>query len=185
MQHHGTPIPDILPSSPVAESSSSPANPFLSPTRTSRRKEKRNPSVTPRRFGRFFTPRSSLPSQHRIALSHLNAAAANRQMVSPESLASDPLSSDPVCPSSPTEAALGHVDSNGEKRKRPGLHESVIKRRRGIIPDGMAPPRLRLPARSFHMSRDGEVQMVESPSEERGGLDDKRKATLVCNPPTG
>ncbi|OAQ64849.1 WD domain-containing protein [Pochonia chlamydosporia 170] len=176
--HHGSAVPDMLPSSPPALSSS-PANPFLSPTRTSRRKEKRNPSVTPRRFGRFFTPRSTLPTESRAALGLLNASATNRQLISPQSLAADPLSSDPICPSSPTEA-LGHVDANGEKRKRAELGgQTVPKRRRGLLVDDTSPPTLRLPGRSFHMSRDGNVQMVEqSQTDARDGLDDRRRATL-------
>lgn len=178
MHHHGSSVPDTLPSSPPAMSSSPPnPNPFLSPTRTSRRKEKRNPSVTPRRFGRFFTPRSELPTESRAALGLLNASAANRQLISPQSLASDPLSSDPICPSSPTEG-LGQVDG-GEKRKRVEHRQIMQKRRRGLIADDMAPPPLRLPGRSFHMSRDGDVQMVEAQSDPRDGLDDKRRATLV------
>jgi hypothetical protein len=177
MHHHGSPVPDILPSSPPAMSSS-PANPFLSPTRTSRRKEKRNPSITPRRFGRFFTPRSTLPIDQRAALGSLNASAINRQPISPQSLAGDPLSSDPICPSSPTEA-LGQVDGNGEKRKRADQRQAVQKRRRGLIADDMAPPPLRLPGRSFHMSRDGDVQITEAQSDPRDGLDNRRRATLV------
>ncbi|KAK2593707.1 hypothetical protein QQS21_008572 [Conoideocrella luteorostrata] len=159
--------------------SSPPANPFLSPTRTSCRKEKRNPSITPRRFGRFFTPRSTLPPENRVALGILHASATNRQLISPQSLAGDPLSSDPICPSSPTEG-LGQVDGTADKRKRMERTQPSIKRRRGLVADDMAPPPLRLPGRSIHMTRDGDVHMTESPSESDAadGLDNRRRATL-------
>ncbi|GAB0141753.1 hypothetical protein EsHS_00002333 [Epichloe bromicola] len=161
--------------------SSSPANPFLSPTRTSRRKEKRQPSVTPRRFGRFFTPRSTLPKEHRVTLGVLNASATNRQMLSPHSLAGDSLTSDPLCPSSPTEG-LGQHRVSGDKRKQHGRDQPIAKRRRGLLPDDMDPPPLRLPGRSFHMSRNGDVRMVEPQPEpdarDGHGLDDKRRTTL-------
>ncbi|EFY91817.1 WD domain protein [Metarhizium acridum CQMa 102] len=177
MRRHGSSAPDVLPSSPPAMSSS-PANPLLSPTRTSRCKERRNPSVTPRRFGRFFTPRSNLPSESRAALRSLNASATNCQPISPQSLASDVFSSDPICPSSPTED-LGQVDGAGQKRKRIDHCRAVQKRRRGLIDEDLTPPPLQFPGRSFHMSRDGNVQMVEARSDTREGLDDRRRATLV------
>lgn len=181
MHHHGSPVADVLPSSPP-DMSSSPSNPFLSPTRTSRRKDKRQPSVTPRRFGRFFTPRSTLPREHRVTLGVLNASATNRQMLSPHSLAGDPLTSDPLCPSSPTEG-LGQHRVSGDKRKQNGRDQPIVKRRRGLLPDDMDPPLLRLPGRSFHMSRNGDVRMVETQPEpdarDAHGLDDKRRTTLV------
>ncbi|KAG5926920.1 hypothetical protein E4U42_002796 [Claviceps africana] len=183
MHRHGSPVADVLPSSPP-QMSSSPANPFLSPTRTGRRKEKRQPSVTPRRFGRFFTPRSSLPAEHRVTLGSLDAAATNRQMISPQSLASDPLSSDPLCPSSPTEGLSQPRASGADKRKPSEQHQPSLwtKRRRGLLPDEMDLPPLRLPGRRFHMSRNGDVQIVEpqprAAVDAPGGLDDRRRSTL-------
>ncbi|KOS18414.1 Cell division cycle protein cdt2 [Escovopsis weberi] len=81
---------------------------MLSPTRSSRRKERRNPSVTPRRFGRFFTPRSSMSTQGRKILGMLDDTAINhRLLASPQSLMlglhDDEGSSDPIGPPSPTE----------------------------------------------------------------------------------
>lgn len=179
----GSPIADVLPSSPT-EMASSPANPFLSPTRTSRRKEKRQPSVTPRRFGRFFTPRSNLPVEPRVTLGVLNASATNRQMISPQSLAGDPLSSDPICPSSPTDGLGRPRVSAGDKRKQSEQHQPSIgfKRRRGLLFDDMDLPPLRLPERKFHMSQNGDVQVVETQprsGDAAGGLDDRRRSTLV------
>ena len=57
---------------------SSPPQPPSSPTRG---KERRNPSITPRKFRRFFTPRSRVPSNPsaaRRALHDLGAPALNR-----------------------------------------------------------------------------------------------------------
>ncbi|KAG6005433.1 hypothetical protein E4U21_007941 [Claviceps maximensis] len=183
MYRHGSPIADVLPSSP-AEMASSPANPFLSPTRTSRRKEKRQPSVTPRRFGRFFTPRSNLPTEYRVTLGALNASATNRQMISPQSLAGDPLSSDPICPSSPLDGLGQPRVSGGDKRKQSEHHHQPgtgFKRRRGLIIDDMDIPPLRLPGRRFHMSQNGDVQVVEAQprsADAAGGLDEQRRSTL-------
>lgn len=70
--------------SPGAKSSASLAGNLLSsPPRppSSRGKERRNPSITPRKFQRFFTPRSrvsSKPSTVRKALRDLTAAGLNR-----------------------------------------------------------------------------------------------------------
>ncbi|KAG6005563.1 hypothetical protein E4U43_000581 [Claviceps pusilla] len=182
MCRRGSPIADVLPSSPT-EMASSPANPFLSPTRTSRRKEKRQPSVTPRRFGRFFTPRSNLPVEPRVTLGVLNASATNRQMISPQSLAGDLLSSDPVCPSSPTDGLGQPRLSAGDKRKQGEQHQPSIgfKRRRGLLFDDMDLPPLRLPERRFHMSQNGDVQVVETQprsGDAAGRLDDRRRSTL-------
>ena len=180
MQLDGSYAPNMLPPSSPTAAASSPMNPYLSPSRTSRRKERRNPSVTPRRFGRFFTPRSSASTGIRIALEPLGASATNHQPLSPRSLASDPLSSDPICPSSPTEE-LSH--GARDKRKRPEHAHAAIKRRRDILNGAAALPPLRLPPRSFHMSRDGDVSVVTTPVEERDGLDYQRRATLVSRLP--
>ncbi|PON24103.1 hypothetical protein TGAM01_v207114 [Trichoderma gamsii] len=111
--HYGPSSDPIYPSSPPTVNASSPASQMLSPTRSTRRKERRNPSVTPRRFGRFFTPRSSLPSG-RLVLGMLDSASVNnRQLASPMSFLSDPLSSDPLCPPSPSE----RLGMNGEQKR--------------------------------------------------------------------
>jgi hypothetical protein len=74
---------DRIPSSPARRSAASNANLLSSPPRapSSRGKERRNPSITPRKFQRFFTPRSrvsSKPSAARKALCDLTAPALNR-----------------------------------------------------------------------------------------------------------
>ncbi|KAG6044377.1 hypothetical protein E4U39_003438 [Claviceps sp. Clav50 group G5] len=182
MYRNGSPpVADVLPSSPT-ETSSSPANPFLSPTRTGRRKEKRKPSVTPRRFGRFFTPRSSLATASRMTLGALNASATNSQMMSPQSLAGDLLSSDPLCPSSPTEGLGRSRVSEGDKRKNSEEQQPAgNKRRRGSNTDNRDLLPTSWLGRRYHMSRDGDVQIHEATkpqSEGADGLDDRRRSIL-------
>lgn len=106
------------PSSSPARMASSPIAGLLSPTRTNRRKERRNPSVTPRRFGRFFTPRSQELRGRRI-LATLDTAATNQQ---PLSLASDPLNSDIVL-SSPSKSPRSTRTADNEG----SLEESLVE----------------------------------------------------------
>ncbi|KAI1767505.1 WD40 repeat-like protein [Hypoxylon sp. FL1150] len=59
---------------------------LLSPPRASNGKERRNPSITPRKFRRFFTPRSRVPSRispARKALQDLAAPALNNRYQTP------------------------------------------------------------------------------------------------------
>ncbi|KAH6845445.1 WD40-repeat-containing domain protein [Chaetomium sp. MPI-CAGE-AT-0009] len=74
---------DKIPSSPARRSATLNASLLSSPPRapSTRGKERRNPSITPRKFQRFFTPRSrvsSKPSAARKALCDLTAPALNR-----------------------------------------------------------------------------------------------------------
>ena len=67
-----------------AQSSLSPQRPPPS-TRENGRKERRNPSITPRKFGRFFTPRSQAskhPSPGRQALNDIATPPNNRRGLS-------------------------------------------------------------------------------------------------------
>ncbi|KAI9898537.1 hypothetical protein N3K66_006897 [Trichothecium roseum] len=129
--YHGSPIPEDLPSSPPVDSSSQ-AGSLMSPSRSSRRKEKRNAPLTPRRFNRFFAPRSSLPA--RRILSDLSSSSTNRQLASPAS--SDIFLSSDIN-DSPTYRTPG---SRFRKRRYlETLHEeSPTKRRRGVMTDGEA-----------------------------------------------
>ncbi|CAH0058979.1 unnamed protein product [Clonostachys solani] len=114
---------------------SSPIAGLLSPTRTNRRKERRNPSVTPRRFGRFFTPRSQELRGRRI-LATLDTAATNQQPLSPRMLASDPLTPDIVLSSpskSPRSTKIAGSEGNleeslVEERSRPTSREVQLPR---------------------------------------------------------
>ncbi|KAL3957384.1 hypothetical protein ACCO45_007962 [Purpureocillium lilacinum] len=174
MQRHASPPPP--PSSATAAASSSPANPYLSPTRSAQRKERRVPSVTPRRFRRFFTPRS-LPGP-RTALGVMDSAAVNRQLQTPVSLSGDLLSSDPICPSSPTERLGAMDDEDSEKRKRDEQAGPAVKRRRGItFADALQPPAL-LRVDTENLPRHGASEAQRAGSEERLPLSERRKATL-------
>lgn len=148
MDHHD-PLssPRVRSSPPPGLMPSSPDNSYLSPTRTAgRRKEKRNPSVTPRRFGRFFTPRPSLVATGRSILGSLHGAVLNhRQPISPQSLAGD-LSSDPICPS-PSERVARNQRHDCAARD-PQRGEPVVKRRR-VLADGASIPQLNLDGRAF------------------------------------
>ncbi|KAJ6784761.1 hypothetical protein PWT90_05721 [Aphanocladium album] len=178
--HHGPSTYSTIPSSPPASAvasasnmSSSPAGPYLSPSRTRRGKERRNPSVTPRRFGRFFTPRSSQPGgiTLRLPLESLYGSETNRRPHSPESLASDALMSDPIC-SSPTERT---IRGGASKRHCPESSMQALKKRRGFPMDDLSLPQLRL-----HTAIPDDI--IEEDSTLRSASDalgDRRKATLV------
>jgi hypothetical protein len=150
------------------------SSPLLSsPTRSRPTKEKRNPSVTPRRFRKFFTPTAASMRGRRI-LSSLDETSTNRQPLSPSSLRSDILSSDPVCPS-PSHLAC----ENAQKRKFSHDEEGSSD------PKDDAPlPPLRLACGNegpgllpaFRSSQGAEFRLQTT---EQDRLGDWRKATLV------
>lgn len=153
-----------------------------SPEWPSRHIEKRNPSITPRRFGRFFTPRLTQPSEGRI-LATLDDTSVNRlprpqlEPLSPDSLGSDPFSSDHIL-SSPSQ---GLDASNGErrKRKRPVQPELGTKRRGALFEEIIQ-------AREARITR-GDGPKQPDTVEPNAILDDtqeKGKATLVGPYPT-
>lgn len=163
MDNHATQLQEgFLP--PLPPSSSPASTHLLSPTRSSRRKERRDPSVTPRRFGRFFTPRNSQSIPGRRILANVASEDLNRQPLSPTSLLGEGLSSDPIIPSSPSKTPRGH----GRKRSAGQSSVSPIVERRGLILGDMQPPRLNLPQRE-------DVAMSNADH-----LEECRKATLVC-----
>ncbi|RFU76776.1 wd domain [Trichoderma arundinaceum] len=168
---------DDIPSSPPTVIVSSPTSLMLSPTRSTRRKERRNPSVTPRRFGRFFTPRSSLPSGRSVLGMLDSASVNNRQLASPMSFLSDPLSSDPLCPPSPSE----RLGVNGEhKRLMEGTRMDGVKRRR-IGGESDSPYGLQGMINGTIIEEDLTEGMSEDGIKTKESLDslgDRRKATL-------
>ncbi|KAI0866247.1 WD40-repeat-containing domain protein [Xylaria cubensis] len=90
---------------------------LLSPPRQSNGKERKDPSITPRKFKRFFTPRSRVPSQlspARKALRDLTAPAVNQRYQTP-------------APSSPLKP-LFEEDLDGEDLEFPSCRTS--KRRK-------------------------------------------------------
>ncbi|RDA84110.1 hypothetical protein CP532_1466 [Ophiocordyceps camponoti-leonardi (nom. inval.)] len=118
---------DFLSPTIMARSSrSSTRLPSRSPTRsTTRTKEKRCPSVTPRRLRHFFTPRTQLSTSSRMTLGTMDSASVNRLARVP---LSPPPSSDPIePPSSPTER-LQAVEDNPWKRRQP--HQSGLRTKR-------------------------------------------------------
>ncbi|KAF4120860.1 WD40 repeat [Geosmithia morbida] len=136
---HGRPSEPLLPSSSPVQHG------LLSPTRsTSRRKERRPPSVTPKRFGRFFTPRSSQSIVGRRILARIPSEELNaHHAMSPDSIPSDPLQPSDGCHqdqsflSSPSQAATCR------KRTTSSLEQPTIQRRR-VAFDDMPPPQLNL-----------------------------------------
>ena len=176
MDRHGASASNhtVLRSSPPLPSSS-PSNALLSPTRSSRRKERRDPSVTPRRFGRFFTPRSSQPIPGRRILSSIASEELNRQQASPASSLGDCLDSDPLLPSSPSRAPVS-PRGHGQKRGVVSGHSEPIIRRRGLLHSDMPPPHLELPERPDLQNN------ASQGAASQDVLGDWRKATLVCTP---
>lgn len=153
------------------------ANGLLSPTRSSQRKEKRNPSITPRRFGRFFTPRTTIPG--RRILGNLDSSATNRQPLSPESLFSDPLTADTTSPS-PTKR-LGITEDGSKKRRWQEDSEPPVKRR-GFLSDEMPPPPLNF-MRASQPLQEQDLPILD-PSigvtmQEKDTAGNRRRATLV------
>ncbi|KAK4153124.1 WD40-repeat-containing domain protein [Chaetomidium leptoderma] len=116
---------DKHPSSPARRSATLSASLLSSPPRAppSRGKERRNPSITPRKFQRFFTPRSrvsSKPSAARRALCDLTAPALNRCQT-------------PSSPLRPKELSLPHLQGAypGKRRK---FHHSTPEKEAGYLP---------------------------------------------------
>lgn len=182
MGDNGRATPDTVPSSPPFANNNNylPSDALLSsPVRSTRHKERRLPSVTPRRLGRFFTPRSSLPSAQslpgRRILGNLDEAAVNRQWQSDVDLSSDAIVS------SPTDRSFGN-GPNTRKRRAEHRPETVIKRR-GILPDDSPLPRLNLSnlASASRAGRDVSMVDADAETETEELLADKRRATLVCH----
>lgn len=182
MPQHDSLDADAMPADASILSSSPTANPYPSPTRRSCRKERRNPSVTPRRLGRFFTPRSTVPVPCRIVLGTLGASATNRQPISPQSPAVPSSSTDPPCPSSPTE---GRSRAGEDKKRRRLIDRERLsqKRRRVSSPDGLGPPRLRLLARSPITCQDqnDSTKGVQPELDVPEGIENSRRTTLVSH----
>lgn len=185
MRNHDRTTPDNVPSSPPPSSSHYLPSDGLrsSPIRPSRaRKERRMPSVTPRRLGRFFTPRSSLPSVQslpgRRILGNLDDAAVNRQVLSSpgEGFSSD------ILMSSPTDRHCGtRAGVRGRKRAAQDFPESVIKRR-GLVPEDVELPRLDLGILDRTRLTPQDASMLDVTSQfSDENLSERRKATLVSS----
>ncbi|KAK4034887.1 WD40-repeat-containing domain protein [Parachaetomium inaequale] len=118
---------DKIPSSPARRSATLNASLLSSPPRapSTRGKERRNPSITPRKFQRFFTPRSrvsSQPSAARKALCDLTAPALNRCQTPSSPL--KPVSEEPNLP---------HLQ-DAHRGKRRKFDHSTPEKQRGYLP---------------------------------------------------
>ncbi|KAM0434140.1 hypothetical protein ACHAPT_004085 [Fusarium lateritium] len=157
-------------------SSSPAAAPGLpTPAQSSRRKA--NPSITPRRFTRFWYQRQAqteeLPKARSI-LGSLDSSAVNRQPLSPQSLFSDPIASDPISPPSPTSR---FQDDSRKRKLQAGQAEPDFKRP-ALNLENMPPLRLNLPAQA---SQDNDITLSDAPTkaqDSQESLNSRRKATL-------
>ncbi|KAF5007807.1 hypothetical protein FDECE_5890 [Fusarium decemcellulare] len=164
--------PPVMSSSPVA------ANGLPTPAKSSR--PKANPSITPRRFTRFWYSRQSQttsgPSRARSVLGNLDPSAVNRQPLSPQSIFSDPIASDPISPPSPT----GRLQDESRKRKLHSGPEPDFKRP-ALNLDNMPPLRLSLPTQATQTAQDDDVTMLDTPTkplDNQENLNSRRRATL-------
>ncbi|KAK4127844.1 WD40 repeat-like protein [Parathielavia appendiculata] len=166
-----------VPSSPVERSAASNASLLSSPpgASTSRGKERRNPSITPRKFQRFFTPRSrvsSKPSAARKALCDLTAPALNRCQT-------------PSSPLKPISEELGmphHQDSHRGKRRK--INHSTPEKQLNHLPSPLKSspllptadlrPALRSPFRSLRSRQalqDGVYRDDDVPEDDQEELE--------------
>lgn len=158
---------------------------FSSPPRASG-KERRNPSVTPRRFRKFFTPTTRSMRGRRI-LSDLDEPSLNRQPVTPSSLRStDVLSSEPLCPPSSQDSACENVQkrkrlheqmAQGDEEPAPEQHNDVPMppfRAMSPVPESAVPQALTASPQLTGLGNGFQLQ-----TSDPGQLEDWRKRTLV------
>ena len=140
----------LPPPPPPSSQAEIPSSPSRRKTRSSYRATA-DPTVTPKRFKRFFTPVSqrNFPMTGRNILGSLDVPhVVNCQLPTPDSShngLADP-SSSMLPPSSPIERMMGDSGGRGAKRKSVGVSEPVAKRR-GIWSEGDNMPKLNLPPR--------------------------------------
>jgi hypothetical protein len=106
-----------IPSSPIRKENSR----LLSPPRRSNGKERRNPSITPRKFRRFFTPRPRVSSH--LSLTHISPARkALRDLAGPRlnTRYQTPASSSPLKP----HAEEDHIEDEN------AIQNTRVKRRK-------------------------------------------------------
>jgi hypothetical protein len=147
------------------------------PTPASSSRPKGTPSITPRRFNRFWQPRQfqtqPLP-KFRTALGSLDESDTNQQPISPQSL----LHSDPILPSSPSDRFQD--ESRKRKLQAEASGDEVVFKRPTLNLDDMPPLRFSTTTTSSNTlpGNDNEIQMSESQISLES-LDSYRKATLV------
>jgi hypothetical protein len=147
------------------------------PTPASSSRPKGTPSITPRRFNRFWQPRQfqtqPLP-KFRTALGSLDESDTNQQPISPQSL----LHSDPILPSSPSDRFQD--ESRKRKLQAEASGDEAVFKRPTLNLDDMPPLRFSTATTSSNtlLGNDNEIQMSESQTSLES-LDSYRKATLV------
>ncbi|CEI69676.1 unnamed protein product [Fusarium venenatum] len=154
----------------------SPLDPDTLPTPSSSSRPKGTPSITPRRFNRFWQPRQvqtqPLP-KFRTALGSLVEADINQQPISPQSLFSDD-----ILPSSPTER---FQDDSRKRKLQPDASETEGDLKRPTLNlDNMPPLRLTRSS-SSNLSVNNVLKASDSFSSQASleSLDSCRRATLV------
>ncbi|KAK6702450.1 hypothetical protein SNK04_012350 [Fusarium graminearum] len=145
------------------------------PTPSSSSRPKGTPSITPRRFNRFWQPRQvqtqPLP-KFRTALGSLDEADTNQQPISPQSLFSDN-----ILPSSPTER---FQDDSRKRKLQPEVSETEGDFKRPALNlDDMPPLRLTRSS-SSNLNNNNGLNASDSFSSQASleSLDSCRKATL-------
>ncbi|KAF5248865.1 hypothetical protein FANTH_5668 [Fusarium anthophilum] len=146
------------------------------PTPASSSRPKGTPSITPRRFNRFWQPRQfqtqPLP-KFRTALGSLDESDTNQQPISPQSL----FHSDPILPSSPSDRFQD--ESRKRKLQAEASGDEAVFKRPTLNLDDMPPLRFSTTTTSSSTlpGNDNEIQMSESQISLES-LDSYRKATL-------
>lgn len=149
------------------------------PTPASSSRPKGTPSITPRRFNRFWQPRQfqtqPLP-KFRTALGSLDESDTNQQPISPQSL----FHSDPILPSSPSDRFQD--ESRKRKLQAEASGDEAVFKRPTLNLDDMPPLRFSATTTSTSSNTlpgyDNEIQMSESQISLES-LDSYRRATLV------
>jgi hypothetical protein len=157
-------------------------DPDTLPTPSSSSRPKGTPSITPRRFNRFWQPRQvqtqPLP-KFRTALGSLDESDINQQPFSPQSLFSDN-----ILPSSPTER---FQDDSRKRKLEPEASDTEGDFKRPTLNlDDMPPLRLTRSS-TTNLNDDNESKASDSFTSQVSleSLDSCRKATLVspnCSP---
>ncbi|KAI1017106.1 hypothetical protein LB504_006751 [Fusarium proliferatum] len=149
------------------------------PTPASSSRPKGTPSITPRRFNRFWQPRQfqtqPLP-KFRTALGSLDESDTNQQPISPQSL----FHSDPILPSSPSDRFQD--ESRKRKLQAEASGDEAVFKRPTLNLDDMPPLRFSATTTTSTSSNtlpgyDNEIQMSENQISLES-LDSYRRATL-------
>ncbi|KAL2260453.1 hypothetical protein VTK26DRAFT_5522 [Humicola hyalothermophila] len=175
-------------SSTGAQSSSTLSSTLLSsPPRLppSRDKERRNPSITPRKFRRFFTPRSrvsSKPSAARKALCDLTAPALNRCQTPSSPLKAASEEQSPIGLPDPQDAHRGKRRKVHHTPEKQTCHlPSPLNSSPALLPTPDLRPGLQSPIRSLRSRQalQDDVRLDDDVTEDEDGDDEGRLAAVA------